>query len=121
MSTHDAEYFRRRRGALRIPARELFSAPKFPPQAIEQQLLEQLPWPRNLFGELASIAELMAESEHGGQNADGICSWECREEHKHDVPRAPRNPYDRGFDLSYLGSEVLQEQMEPGAEAETGR
>jgi hypothetical protein len=30
--------------------------------ATEPLLPEQLPWPRNLFGELASIAELMAES-----------------------------------------------------------
>jgi hypothetical protein len=77
MSTHDAEYFRPRPGAQRIPARQPFSAPKFPRQATEPRRLEQLPWPRNLFGELATIAELMAESEHGGQNADAICSWGC--------------------------------------------
>ena len=74
MFVHDAEYFRRHSPAQGIPARGSFSAPKFPPQATEPWRLEQLPWPRNLFGELASIAELMAESEHGGQNADGICS-----------------------------------------------
>jgi hypothetical protein len=72
MSTHDVEYFQRRRQAQGVPAREPFSAPKFPRQATEPRCLERLPWPRNLFGELASIAELMAESEHGGQNADGI-------------------------------------------------
>jgi hypothetical protein len=66
MSTHDAEYFRPRRRAQGIPARDLFSAPKFLRRATELECLEQLPWPRNLFGELASIAELMAESEHGG-------------------------------------------------------
>jgi hypothetical protein len=121
MSTHDAEYFRRRPGAQRIPAREPFSAPKFPRQATEPRRLEQLPWPRNLFGELATIAELMAESEHGGQNADGICSWGRRKEDKHNVPRTPRNPYDRGFDIIHFGSEALQELVEPGAEAKTGR
>jgi hypothetical protein len=41
--------------------REPFSTPKFPQQATELRHLEQLPWPRNLFDEPASIAELMAE------------------------------------------------------------
>jgi hypothetical protein len=50
-------------------ARESFSAPEFPRQATEPRCLEQLPWPRNLFGELASIAELMDDAEHGGKNA----------------------------------------------------
>jgi hypothetical protein len=63
MSALDVEYFQRRRLALGIPAREPFSAPKFIRQATEPRSLEQLPWPRNQFGELASIAELMAESE----------------------------------------------------------
>jgi hypothetical protein len=65
MSTHDAEYFRPRRRDPGIPACEAFHAPKSPRQATEPQCLEQLSWPRNLFGEAASIAELMAESEHG--------------------------------------------------------
>jgi hypothetical protein len=70
MSVHDVDYFRRLRSAQGNPAREPFSAPEFPRQATEphrlEQRLEQLAWPRNLFGELASIAELMAESEHAG-------------------------------------------------------
>jgi hypothetical protein len=74
MSAHDAEYFRRRGRVQGIPARGPFSAPEFPRQATEPRRLEQLPWPRNLFGELASIAELMAESAHAGENADGACS-----------------------------------------------
>jgi hypothetical protein len=60
MSAYVAEYFRPRRRPQGIPAWE----PKFPRQSTEPRLLEQLPWPRNLFGELASIAELMAESEN---------------------------------------------------------
>ena len=45
-----------------------------------KQSLEQPPWPRNLLGELASIAELMAESaqQRNGQrapaNTNGACS-----------------------------------------------
>ena len=74
MSAYGAENLRQSHWAQAIPAREPFSAPKFPPQATEPRRLEQLPWPRNLFGELASIAELMAESELRGQNADGICA-----------------------------------------------
>ena len=86
----------------------------------ELQRLEQLPWPRNLFDELASIAELMVESAHAGENADGACSYGCRTEHKQNVADAaePVRSRLRCYLLS-LGS--LQEQVEPGAEAETGR
>jgi hypothetical protein len=71
MSTHDAEYFQQGHWAQDIPARDPFSAPKFPRQAAEPRRLEQLPWPRNLFGELATIAELMAESEDTAPAAAG--------------------------------------------------
>ena len=74
MSVHDVEYFRRRRPAQGIPAREPFSAPKFSPQATEPRRLEQLPWPRNLFGELASIAELTAESARDGISPNSVAS-----------------------------------------------
>src|SRR3954465_7589197 len=47
MSTHDAEYFRLRRRAQGIPARDPFCAPKFLQRATELQRLQQLPWPRN--------------------------------------------------------------------------
>jgi hypothetical protein len=67
MSTHDAEYFRQRRRAQNIPAGDLFSTPRFQQRGTELQSLEQLRWPRNLFGEPASIAELMAESAHAGE------------------------------------------------------
>jgi hypothetical protein len=69
MSTHDAEYFRQPCRAQGIPARDPFCAPKFR-RATELQRLEQLSWPRNLSGELASIAELMAESAHAGDQTD---------------------------------------------------
>jgi hypothetical protein len=108
MSTHDPEYFRQRRRVQGIPAREPFSAPEFPRQATELRRLEQLPWPRNLFGELASIAELMAESRHGGRNADGACSCGCRKEHKHNVSQTLRNPYGRGFNVIYFRSEACK-------------
>ena len=80
MFTHDAEYFRQRRRAQGIPARDPFSAARFQQRATEPERLEQRPWPRNLFGEVASIAELMAESaqQRNGQrapaNTDGACS-----------------------------------------------
>jgi hypothetical protein len=63
MFTHDAEYFRQSLRVQDISAREPLSAAEFPRHTTEQRRLEQLPWPRNLFGELATIAELMAESE----------------------------------------------------------
>jgi hypothetical protein len=71
MSTHDAEHFRQRHRDQRIPEREPLSAPKFPRQAFEPRSLEQPPWPRNLFGELASIAELMAQPEDTVPSAAG--------------------------------------------------
>jgi hypothetical protein len=108
MTAHDAEYFRQRRRAQGIPERDPFSAPKFLKRAIELQRLEQLPWPRNLFGELASIAELMAESAHAGENADGACSCGCRKEHKQNVSQTLRNPYGRGFDVIYFRSEACK-------------
>jgi hypothetical protein len=108
MSTHDAEYFRQRRRAQGIPVRDPFSAPRFLQRATELPRLEQLPWPRNLFGEPASIAELMVESAHGGEGADGACSCSCRKEHKQNVSQTLRNPYGRGFDFIYFRSEACK-------------
>jgi hypothetical protein len=105
MSTHDAEYFRQRRRAQGIPARDPFSARRFRQRATELQRLEQLPWPRNLVGELASIAELMAESAHASENTGGACSCGCRAEHKQNVSQTLRSPYSRGFDVIYFRSE----------------
>jgi len=121
MSAHDAEYFQQRRRAQGIPERDPFCAPKFLKRATELQRLEQLPWPRNLFGELASIAELMAESAHVSEHTDNICPCGCRSEHKQHVSQTLRSPYGRGFDVMYFRSEAWQEQVEPGAEQETGR
>lgn len=108
MATHDAEYFRQRRRAQGIPARDPFSAPGFQRRATELQRLEQLPWPRNLFGELASIAELMAEPAHAGENADGTCPCGCGKAHKQNVSQTLRNPYGRGFDVIYFRSEACK-------------
>jgi hypothetical protein len=68
MSVHDVEYLRQSHRTWGIPANQVFSTPEFPGQTTEPRRLEQLPWPRNLFGELASIAELMAESARAGDN-----------------------------------------------------
>ena len=108
MSTHHAEYFRQRRRAQGIPARDPFCAPRFLQRAIELQSLEQLPWPRNLFGELASIAELMAESAHTSRYTDNVCPCGCRGEHKQNVSQTLRNPYGRGFDVIYFRSEACK-------------
>ena len=85
MSTHDGEYFRQRRQAQGIPARDPFSAPRLQQRSTELQRLQQLPWPRNLFGELVSVAELMAESACADENADAACSCGYRKEHKQNV------------------------------------
>ena len=108
MSTHDAEYFRQRRPAQGIPARDPFSERRFQQQATELQRLEQLPWPRNLFGEMASIAELMAEPAHVSEHTDHVCPCGCRAEHQHNVSQTLRNPYGRGFDVIYFRSEACK-------------
>ena len=95
MFQHDAEYFRRRRRAQRIPEREPFSAAKFVKRGLELKGLEQLPWPRNLFGEYASMAELMAEAAElsgPGECRDDVCPCGCRREHKNNVSQTIRNP-----------------------------
>jgi hypothetical protein len=112
MSTHYPEYLRHRRRAQGIPARDPFTAPRFQQRATELPRLEQLPWPRNLFGEPASIAELMAEaaqlSAHASGNADGACSCGCHKEHKPNVSQTLRNPCGRGFDAIYFRSEACK-------------
>jgi hypothetical protein len=113
MSRHDAEYLRRCGPAWGVPARDPFSATGL-------QGPEQLPWPRNLFGLPASIAELMASSTHVGQNDDVGGSYRCHKEQKHthvaDVASTvPPRPRCYPFPLA-----SLQEPEEPGAEAATG-
>ena len=61
MSKHDAEMFRQLRRTQGSPTRDPLSAPKFL-RTPKLRCLEQLPWPRNLFGEPATIAELLAEA-----------------------------------------------------------
>jgi hypothetical protein len=70
MSKHDAEYFRQRRRAQGISVREPYSAAKLLQRATELRRLEQLPWPRNLFGEPVSIAELLAEAAQLSEQID---------------------------------------------------
>jgi len=121
MSTHDAEYFRQCRRAQGIPARDPFSAPRFRQRTTELQRLEQLRWPRNLVGELASIAELMAESAHVSENAGDACSCGCGAEHKQNVSQTRRSPYGRGFDVIYFRSESCKSRWNQVRGAAKGR
>ena len=106
MSTHDAGYFRQRRRAQGIPEREPFSATRFLQRGAELRRLQHLPWPKNLFGEAATIAELVTEAaqpaEQAGENAGTVCPCGCRREHKRNVSQTLRNPYGRGFDVPYF-------------------
>ena len=77
MSEHDAEYFRQRRRAQGIPEHEPFSATKYVKQGLGLRGPEQSPWPRNLFGDYASVAELMAEAAEQsgpGEWRDDVCA-----------------------------------------------
>jgi hypothetical protein len=86
MLTHSAEYFRQRRRAQGIPARDPFSAPKFLRLAVELQRLEQLTWPTNLFGQPATIAELIAGgvqlARRRGKDHDQLCPWGAARDHR---------------------------------------
>ena len=109
MSTHDAEYFRQRRRAIGIPERDQFSDAKFVRQGIELQRLEQLPWPRDLFGEYATVAELVAEaSQQSDENIDNACSCGCQRRHNHNVSQVVANPYGRGFNAIYFCSNTCK-------------
>ena len=72
MSKVDRSYLRQQRLVQADPAGDPFSVPESAARATEQRRREQQPWPRNLFGEPASIAELLAEaaqlSEQIGEN-----------------------------------------------------
>src|SRR5215469_11540134 len=102
---HDAESFRQRRRQQGILPRYPLSAPRFHKHGAELRRLEQLPWPRNLFGESATIAELMAEAvqiEQGAQISNQLCPCAgCRREHEHRVSQNLLNPYARGYDIIY--------------------
>jgi hypothetical protein len=54
------------------------------------------------------MTELMAESAHAGEDADGECSCGCRVEHKQNVSQTLRSQYDQGFDVIYVRSEACK-------------
>jgi hypothetical protein len=79
-----------------------FSAPELPRRAIEPYRSRQLPWPRNLFGELASIEELMAEA----ANPNDVCACGCRVRHRHNVSQTLWNSSD--FDIVWFRSDACK-------------
>ena len=115
MAAHDAEYFRQRRRQQGILPRYPLSAPRFHKHGAELRRLEQLPWPRNLFGENATIAELMAEAaltDQRTQISNELCPCGCRREHKHRVSQTLRNPYGRGYDIIYFSSDACKSKWD---------
>jgi hypothetical protein len=72
------------------------SAPELPRQAIEAHRSQQLPWPRNLFGELASIEELLSEA--ASPNDTWACG--CRGRHRHNVSQTLWNSPTSAVGLS---------------------
>jgi hypothetical protein len=65
------------------------NALRLPSQVTEPRGLKQLPWPRNLFGELATIEELMAEA----VNPNDACPYGFRKQHGHNVSQMLSNRY----------------------------
>ena len=72
MSKVDREYLRQHRLVQDDPAGDPFSVPEFAHSATEQRRLVQLRWPRNVFCEPASIAELLAEPAQLSEQIDEI-------------------------------------------------
>jgi hypothetical protein len=66
------------------------------------QRLAALPWPRNLFGDHATIAELLAPSVENQR--DDLCACGCGREHRQRLPRILPNPDGDGFDLHHFWS-----------------
>lgn len=62
MAAHGTDPIRPHRHQQETLARNALSAPGFLQRGAEPRRLEQLPWPRNLFGKNATAAELMAET-----------------------------------------------------------
>jgi hypothetical protein len=121
MSVHDVKYFRRRGRAQNTPARELLPALQGPRQATGLERLEQLSWPRNLFEELASIAEPMAESADASEHADNVCPCGCCVEHKQNVSQMLQKPYGRRFDVINLRSEACKSRSNQERRRREGR
>ena len=85
MFVHDTEYVSRRRRPRGVPPHWPLSVlPSLPPGMAPQQL-QSLPWPRNLFGEYATIAELIALGAEDCPNDTCVCG--CGREHWQRVPR----------------------------------
>lgn len=121
MSTRDAEYFRERRRAQGIPGRDPFSARKFLQRAVELRRLEQLPWPTNLFGEPASIAELLAEAAQLQSRPTRTSTMRAGADVVEHIGKCITDAEESlcprlRCDLFLVG--FLQEQVEPRADAE---
>jgi hypothetical protein len=85
-------------------------APSLPRQATEPRRLRRLPWPRNLFGELATIEELMAED----ANQTDRCASGCLKQYRQRVADAI-DPLRLQCHLVPVGR--VQEPVEPGLDA----
>ena len=78
------------------------SAPELPREAIEPHPSWHLPWPRNLFGELASIEELLAEA----ANPNDVCACGCRGGHRHNISQTLWNSSD--FDIIWFRTDACK-------------
>jgi hypothetical protein len=105
MSMHDVAAVARRRWAQGIESRGPLSVPPSRQNGPELLWLKSLPWPRNLFGEHATIAELLApRAEQSVKYPDKLCACGCGTEHWQRVPRILPNPNGEGFDLIHFCS-----------------
>src|ERR1700728_3493146 len=94
-----------RRRAQGIPPRRPLSVSPSLQHGAELRRLKSLPWPRNLFGEHATIAELLtARAAWVEEYPDDFCACGCGNEHQQRVSRILSNPHGEGFELIHFWS-----------------
>jgi hypothetical protein len=105
VSMHDAEYVWRHQWARGIRPHGPLSVPSSLQHGTELQRLRSLAWPRNLFGEHATIEELLApRMARSEESPDNLCACGCGKEHWQHVSRILPNPHGKGFDLVHFWS-----------------
>jgi hypothetical protein len=104
MYMHDAKFVSQRQKAHGVAPHEPSCAPPPPPHGGGLQRLKSLPWPRNLFGEHATLAELLALRAEVHPKSNLSCACGCGREHRQRLSRILPNPDGNGFDLTHFWS-----------------
>jgi peroxiredoxin len=111
MPIHDTIYVSKRQ---RVPAdssSDRLSISSSRRHETASRRLKSLPWPKNLFGEHATIAELLAPRPPVDEDyLDDLCACGCGEAHQQLVSLILQDPHDAGFDLIHFRSFACSER-----------